>query len=375
MERRVCFTSRAELTKFHASCPFSIEGILSPRLICLDRTNNAHVRVCVIFNPSARGEKAKKFRRHLDEIRRGCELKPTQAPEHARRLAAEAVRDGFETVIAAGGDGTLNEVLNGIGDVPDGFDKTRLGVLPLGTVNVFARELGIPLRIDLAWQTILKQKESIIDIPQVEFSGVAKLQRRYFAQLAGAGLDALAIELVHWPLKKRLGPLAYVVAGVNALLRSQSKITVTDSQHTMSGELVLIGNGRLYGGNFAVFPEADLRDRLLEICVFPRVNWLTLARCGPSLLFRRTIPPKATLNFRTASVTLTSASRVPFELDGELAGHLPATFSISNSRLRVLAPLSRTVGFVSFDAGSRSNDVRGESQRGICRKTGPDRPL
>lgn len=296
------------------------------------------MRTCVVFNPSARGEKAKKFRRHLDQIGTACELRPTEGPEDARRLAAEAVRDGFEILVAAGGDGTLNEVLNGIGDVPDGFDKACLGVLPLGTVNVFARELGIPTRLDSAWQTIQKHKETIIDLPQVEFSRDGTPQRRYFAQLAGAGLDALAIELVHWPLKKKLGPLAYVVAGMNALLRTQSKIVVTNGQHAISGELVLIGNGRLYGGDFALFPEADLRDGQLEISVFPCVNWFTLFRCGPSLLLRRMVPPKATQNFRASSVTLTSPSQAPFQLDGELVGRLPAIFSFSRSRLRVLSP-------------------------------------
>src|SRR5712691_3191908 len=102
------------------------------------------VRTCVIFNPAARGEKAKRFRRHLDDLGSDCALKLTTAAGDARRLAAEAVAEGFEIVVAAGGDGTLNEVLNGIGDAPGGFEKARLGVLPLGTVNVFARELALP---------------------------------------------------------------------------------------------------------------------------------------------------------------------------------------------------------------------------------------
>src|SRR5262249_42830972 len=88
------------------------------------------VRVCVIFNPTARGEKAKRFRRHLDEISAQATLKQTAKAGDARRLAAEAVLEGFDTIAAAGGDGTLNEVLNGIGDAPDGFVRARLAVLP-----------------------------------------------------------------------------------------------------------------------------------------------------------------------------------------------------------------------------------------------------
>src|SRR5258707_446319 len=95
------------------------------------------MRTCIIFNPAAKGEKARHFRKALDEIGAQTTLKLTTAAGDARRLAAEAVTEGFDTVVAAGGDGTVNEVLNGLGDAPNGFESARLAVLPLGTVNVF----------------------------------------------------------------------------------------------------------------------------------------------------------------------------------------------------------------------------------------------
>ncbi len=110
--------------------------------------------ICVIFNPAARGDKARRFRRQLDDNGAQCTLKATTAPGDARRLATDAVVEGFDLIVAAGGDGTVNEVLNGIGDAPDGFIRARLGVLPLGTVNVFARELKIPLKVDRAWKIV-----------------------------------------------------------------------------------------------------------------------------------------------------------------------------------------------------------------------------
>ena len=296
------------------------------------------MRTCIIFNPAAQGERAGRLRRHLDEIAARCTLKQTAAAEDARRLAAEAVREGFEIIVAAGGDGTLNEVLNGMADVPDGLERARLGLLPLGTVNVFARELGIPRTFQAAWQTILQARETRIDLPLVEYRLNAAMRRRHFAQLAGAGLDARAIELVHWPLKKKIGPLAYVIAGLNALLHPPSKITVTAGERTVTGELVLIGNGKLYGGQFRIFPEADLRDGRLEVCVFPRVNWLTLARCCAPLMLRRRLPPRATENFQSASLTLSGSPPAPLEVDGEFIGHLPATFSVLPSGLRVIVP-------------------------------------
>ena len=239
-------------------------------------------------------------------------LKLTAAAGDARRLAAEAIGEGFEVIVAAGGDGTLNEVLNGIGDVPDGFERARLGVLPLGTVNVFARELALPVKLDAAWAAIRQGRETRIDLPRVEYRAKGAPQRRYFAQLAGAGLDARAIELVQWQLKKKIGPLAYVVAGLKALLGAQSKITAAGGGHSATGELVLIGNGRLYGGRLPSYSrKADLRDGLLDVCVFPRVNWLTLARCGPSLLLRGRLPASAVEVFQAESFTLASPSADP----------------------------------------------------------------
>jgi YegS/Rv2252/BmrU family lipid kinase len=296
------------------------------------------VRTCVIFNPTARGEKAKHFRRHLDELGTHCTLKLTAAAGDARRLAAEAVGEGFEVVVAAGGDGTLNEVLNGLGDAPEGFERTRLGVLPLGTVNVFARELLIPTKLERAWDIICRERETRIDLPCVEYRVNGAPQRRYFAQLAGAGLDARAIELVKWQVKKVVGPLAYVLAGLHAILGPPAKITVASTGQTATGGLVLVGNGRLYGGQFTLFPKADLRDGLLDVCVLPQVNWLTLARCSPQLLLRGTLPASVTHLFQAESLTLTGASPTPLEVDGELIGQLPATFSLQRSRLRVIVP-------------------------------------
>lgn len=296
------------------------------------------MRTCVIFNPTAKGNKARKFRRHLDEFAAECCLKQTASVGDARALAAQCVRDGFEVVVAAGGDGTLNEVLNGIGDVPEGFERARLGVLPLGTVNVFAREVQIPLKLGRAWEAIRQGAETRLDLGVVDFEENGAPARRYFAQLAGAGLDARAIELVDWRLKKKIGPLAYVVAGLCALTESQRQISVANGKAKTAGELVLIGNGGLYGGEFRIFPPADMRDGLLEACVFPRVNWLTLACCGPRLLIKGTLPRRSTENLQSTSLTLTSQSRVPFEVDGEFVGHLPATFSVQRSKLRVIVP-------------------------------------
>jgi YegS/Rv2252/BmrU family lipid kinase len=294
------------------------------------------VRICVIFNPAAHGNKARHFRRHLDGIGGQSAFKATAAPGDARRLATEAIADGFDLIVAAGGDGTMNEVLNGIGDAPDGFERTRLGVLPLGTMNVFARELKIPLRPGRAWEVLRHGREIKIDLGCAEFSAGGVCKRQFFAQLAGAGLDARAIELVDFSAKKKIGPLAYVAAGLKALSERKPKICADAGGQNFSGELVLIGSGKFYGGPFTIFPSANLRDGLLDVCIFPRVDFPTLFRCAPNFLARRKLPEKAVRRFRAEKFELVCDSAAAFELDGEWVGNLPATFSVGREKLRVV---------------------------------------
>jgi diacylglycerol kinase (ATP) len=296
------------------------------------------VRTCVIFNPAAKGDKARRFRAGLEAMQQDCTLKKTTAAGDARRLAAQAINEGFELVVAAGGDGTLNEVLNGFGDAPEGFQRACLGVLPLGTINVFARELNIPLASSAAWVAMRRGREIRVDLPQAQFTVNGKPERRYFAQLAGAGLDARAIELVSWSLKKKLGPLAYVIAGLRALSEQRPRITAANGTTTLAGELILIGNGRLYGGDYEILPHADLQNGRLEVCVFPRAGWLTLARCALPLLLRGRLPERAVRRFAATEFTLTGEGPAAFELDGELAGQLPVKFTVARQALRVLAP-------------------------------------
>ncbi len=293
---------------------------------------------CVIFNPAARGNKARHFRRHVNDLGGGGAFKPTTGPGTASTLSTEAVREGFDTIVAAGGDGTLNEVLNGIGDAPEGFARARLGVLPLGTVNVFAKELGLPMNLAKAWEVVRRGRERTIDLPCVEFSAEGKPRRRYFAQMAGAGLDAQAIALTDWELKKKIGQFAYVAAGIRALRGPLPQIEFTDGQVTATGELVLIGNGRFYGGRLPVFRNASLTDGRLDVCVFPRVRWLTVARYALGFLTGRVLPPATMRYFQAERLTLRSASPALFELEGETAGSLPAVFSVQRGALRVVAP-------------------------------------
>jgi YegS/Rv2252/BmrU family lipid kinase len=296
------------------------------------------VKICVIFNPAARGEKANRFRDHLATLSTQCTLKPTYAAGAGRALASDAVLEGFEVIVAAGGDGTLNEVINGIGEVPDALAYVRLAVLPLGTINVFAREIKMPTSFSQAWATIQKANESTIDLPEVEFTRNGQTQRRFFAQMAGAGWDSRAIELVNWEQKKRIGALAYVVAGFKALRGLLPQIVVSNGKETLAGELVLIGNGRFYGGNYELFPLADLRDGVLEVSVIPKLNWGGLVRSSWGLLTNQLYHAGGVKHFKAESLSVYSSSTVPFHVEGENAGFLPAKFSVRRQALRIIVP-------------------------------------
>lgn len=298
-------------------------------------------RICVIYNPVAQGGKARRFLKHRDWFDHHTVFRPTDAPHAATRLAAEAIEEGFETIVAAGGDGTLNEVLNGFGLVKDGFNKARLAVIPLGTVNVFAKELDLPANLRRNWEIIMRGHERLIDVGAASFERDGQPAKRYFVQLGGAGLDARAIELVNWEQKKKLLQLAYVIAGLKALREPRPEIVCEADGRRYRGGLVLFGNGRFYGGRLPVFPRAELADGLVHVCVFESVNLWVVARYGLGFLSGNANPPASVHYIQTREFQLSSASPVPFELEGDLAGHLPVKVSIHPERLRVIcAPAS-----------------------------------
>lgn len=299
------------------------------------------MRACIVFNPTARGNKARRLHSLLATFASQCTLLPTPGPGTATALAAQACRDGFDVVIAAGGDGTVSEVAQGLATVPGGLDAVRLGVIPLGTMNVFARELGLPRSVKAAWHTIQQGGETRVDLPAVELTSGERRETKHFVQLAGAGLDSRAIAAVDWRWKQRIGPLAYALAGVKALRGSQPRVQVHANGRQAEGELVLLGNGRLYGGEVRMFPQADLRDGQLEVRVFTRVTLLTLARFAWGWLARRPLAESAAASLQAERVELTSTVPMPLELDGDNAGHLPAVFTVRRLALRVLVPTGR----------------------------------
>jgi diacylglycerol kinase (ATP) len=300
--------------------------------------HSKRVRTCVIFNPTAKGDKARNFREQLGEFASDAEMRPTTYAGAARDLAKAAVEEGFETIVAAGGDGTLNEVVNGIGDAERGYERCRFGVIPLGTVNVFALELGMPFAVKKAWEVVRTGKERAIDLPHATFQVGDKTVARRFLQMAGAGWDARAVELVNWTLKKRIGRFAYIWAGFGALKPPKAKVIVRAREHTEQGDFVLVGNGKFYAGKYAFLFKAELGDEALDVTVFPKFQWASMAGCVTNFLLGRYFRPGCQPYFQAEKLSITSEAVTPLQLDGELVGHLPAEISLSPRTLRVIVP-------------------------------------
>jgi len=290
----------------------------------------------VIFNPVARGEKASAFRTRLESLKEELVFRQTTSPESARNLGREAVEEGFETIVAVGGDGTFNEVLNGVGMVEGAFEAVKLGVLPLGTANVFAKELGLPMELEAALDVIRGGKTRSVDLALANFECEGKLIRRYFGQLAGAGLDARAIELVDWESKKRFGVLAYIEAGLKAIVETQVKLTVSNGEEQLVGELVLIGNGRFYGGKFELFPTASLTDGMLHAVVFERVHWADIVRRGWGLFTQTMTQQEGIRIIRGKDLKLSSDRAARFQLEGDIVGSLPCSFQLHPKKLQMI---------------------------------------
>jgi diacylglycerol kinase (ATP) len=273
-------------------------------------------RTCIIINPAARGAKARLAR--LQKLARGAVIKTTTGPGDAEAQAERAVEQGYETIVAAGGDGTVNEVVNGIGTAP-----VKLGILPMGTVNVFAMELGIPFGVEEAWKVVRGRHARAIDL--------ASANGHFFVQMAGIGFDAQVVKENNRAVKKVIGPLSY-------LARAPRLRVLTQGKTVAEGSFVLVGNGRYYGGPFALFKDADPSDGLLDVCVFKGSDPVSIFRYMRGTLFGSVSTFSDVHYFKAKNLVVESNREVPLEVDGEVVGHSPVKFAIKHQKLHVLTP-------------------------------------
>ena len=297
--------------------------------------------IALIFNPAARGEKARRFRESLGQMQDECTLFETTAPGSATALAAQAIRDGYKTIVASGGDGTVNEVVNGFDKVCDGLGQAQLGILPLGTMNVFARELGIPLPARRAWETIRHGLTRTVDLPLARVQTDDGQAERCFVQMAGAGLDGDAVGGVNIALKKKIGPLAYLFSTLAALKAKPPRLTATWDGGSAEGEWMCVGNGRFFGGPVVLFPGAKLNDSRLDLCVFPRINPGSVSRGVTSMALGQIGDWPGAEHHRVSELTIDGPTEARVQADGEFIGTLPLTVTLRPRALKVLVPAGK----------------------------------
>ena len=284
-------------------------------------------KTIVILNPAAYSDRANRWRDQVESLARDCAVRVTACPGDAERCAHEAVDAGFNKIVAAGGDGTINEVVNGLAG-----SGAVLGLLPVGTVNVFATELGLPSHnLDACWEIIQSDQTRLVDLPSAN--------GKYFVQLAGVGLDAQAVKETSLALKRSFGPLSYLISAAQIAARTPPRLLIeSETAPIRESSFVLIGNGRHYGGPFPFFKHAANDDGLLDVVAFKQLGYLEIIKYLQDVFFSSDIRLPEVEYFQTRRLRITSEQDVPVELDGELVGNCPVEFAIREQRLRVLVP-------------------------------------
>jgi diacylglycerol kinase (ATP) len=318
------------------------------------------IRTILIFNPNA--GQASQLQPQLDRAVQlwqdagwQVDRAPTEYSGHATIIARQAAADGYDYAIAAGGDGTVNEVMNGLI-----HSNTALGTLPIGTINIWAREMGLPMDILGAARQLLTAQIKTIDVgqtrqiikpikPAKELKLADQLTQplqtseidRAFLLMAGIGFDAAVTETVDVREKKKLGAIAYVkqaiqlawqFRGVRTLLRIDGK--------RVRGRIlmIIIGNSQLYGGVVKMTAHAIVDDGLLDVCVIKGRSMLVAPFRLFSIFTRNYNRDPKVAYFKAKRIDIQGKKKLPIQIDGDFLGRSPMQFEIIPRSLRVLVP-------------------------------------
>ncbi len=290
------------------------------------------MKIRLIYNPMSKKAKSAYalfldlgLKKLADNGRNEIELVKTRAPLDATNLAREAVDLGFDMVVAIGGDGTLNEVINGV----IGSDII-VGVIPFGITNVFALEVGIPRDPFDAIDILLHGRPRKID--------VGKANDRYFILMVGAGLDGVAVNNFPFKLKWFLGRLSYIFTGAYYYFTryTPSKMDILVDGKRFYGYQVMVNNVSLYGGKLKIAPNASIFDGLLDICIFTRSGLFDDLRYLWSILNSNHHRWSDVILIKGKEVEITGDSF--FHVDSEPMGKLPVSIRIVPRAVKIMLP-------------------------------------
>ncbi|MGE5516468.1 MAG: diacylglycerol/lipid kinase family protein [Bacteroidota bacterium] len=289
-------------------------------------------RVLIITNPAAGRSRGKKLAEIVGLLRaRGCVVSErlTTRRGDAEQFAREASADDVDVVVAAGGDGTINEVVNGM---VDRVDRPRLAVIPLGTANVLALEIGLnPKDPEQIADTIARGPSCTVHL------GLAN--GRHFVLMAGAGLDAHVVEGVNVALKRHTGKLAYVVESVRqAFGYDFPALQIRANGEIYEGRMAVACRGRYYGGPFVAAPDARLDRPKLEVCILPKAGVGGMVRYGLALPMNKLAELPEVTVVSADSITILGPRGAPLQGDGDIVARLPAEISIAAQTVELVVP-------------------------------------
>ena len=298
----------------------------------------------VIVNPvAANGVVGKRWPQVRDILRAEggqFDVSFTEGPHHATELVREALSAGYRTIVAVGGDGTLNEVVNGL--VIEGMvdPPVNLGIIPGGTGSDSVRTLGIPHDYRAACHRLLRGKPHCIDLGSVTCVSDGREIQRYFLNVAGLGFDGEVAERVNRSSKALGGTLPFLSSLFVKLLTYQNKtVEVTlDCQQRLQQKAnsVLVCNGRYVGGSMHIAPHAALDDGLFDIVIIGDTGRLEIIANVPRIYRGTHLSHPKVDEYHAREVRVEAQERMLLQADGELIGEAPATFQIIPQALHVL---------------------------------------
>lgn len=289
-------------------------------------------KVIIICNPGAGSvEDRPSIRAQLEQYA-GAQIRFTEGEGDGVRFAREAVAQGCEIVIAAGGDGTLNEIVNGIAAAAD---RVRIGLVPLGTGNDFAKMLDLPKSTEECIEVLKAGKVRSIDMVRVTSDAV-----RYFVNVSAGGFSGTVSEKLTPEIKQNWGPLAYLRSAAEALpeLRAYRTEVTLDDATTIALDLynVVIANGRFVAGGTQIAPEASIDDGLLDVILVPKNPAIDLALVAAQMAVGKHLQSDGVIFRCAAKVVVKSEPGMSFNVDGELIGNEPAVFEVMPRALQFL---------------------------------------
>jgi len=298
------------------------------------------VKTSIIFNPVAGAGKGMKLAEAVRVFKaQGISpiIRETQKRGDAFNFAKEEVGRGSEIIVAAGGDGTINEVANGL--VGTG---ARLGILPMGLANVLALEMSIPEKPESAVNVIIRGTPQLINPGYVMLSGSGSdgEMKRYFLLMAGIGFDGGVMHDINRSQVERWGKTAYVIAGMRALATYTGRLFTIcmDGRKEIDAYSAVVGKSRFYGGGFMVTPRASLKDEYLDVCAFTGKGAFSMLKQACAIMIG-SHPCKTGAYYEKArELEITSEGTVYVQVDGDFLGSLPARLGVHNGAMTVMVP-------------------------------------